>query len=70
MSNWLTLILFITSREIYSILKELKYTAVLLTINETQCVVLLLMSLRFMTHAQSFDFDELLPEKTPLNLGS
>ena len=46
----LSLILFNTSRGIYYIPKELKYTAIFLSINnETQCVSLLLLSSRLMT---------------------
>ena len=57
----LSLIFFNTSWGIYSIPKESKYTAVLLSLNDkTQCI----------TVAPSFILDKLFPEKTPLNLDS
>ena len=66
----LSLILVNTSRGIYSIPKESKYIARFLSINnETQCVPLLYLSLRFMTFAPSFILGKLFLEKTPLNLG-
>ena len=67
----LSLILFNTSRKIYSIPKESKYTAKFLSINnETQCVPLLFLSLRFMTYAPSFILGKLFLENTLLSLGS
>ena len=65
------MILFNNSRGIYSIPKESKYTVTFLSINnETQCVLLLFLSLRFMTHASSFILGKLFLEKTSLNLDS
>ena len=65
------LILFHTSCGIYSIPKESNYTAAFLSINsKNQCVLLLFLSLRFMTYAPSFVLGKLYLEKTPLNLGS
>ena len=53
----LLFILFNTYCGIYSILKESKYAAMLLSINnETECVALLLLSLRRMIYAQSFRY--------------
>ena len=50
-------ILFNTYCGIYSILKESKYAAMLLSINnETECVGLLLLSLRRMIYAQFFRY--------------
>ena len=50
----LSLILFNTSCGIYSVLKKSNYTAVSLSINnETQCVPLFCLSLRFITYALS-----------------
>ena len=63
--------LFNTSRGIYSIPKESKYTAVFLLINnETQCVPLIFLTLSFMSYAPSFILGKFFLEKTPLNLGS
>ena len=68
---YLPLILFNTSSGIYSISRELKYTAVCLSINnETQCVPLLCLSSRFITCTPSFILGKLALEKAPLNLGS
>ena len=51
----LSWILFNTSWGIYSIPKESKYTALILSINnETQYVALLFLSSTFMTYAPSF----------------
>ena len=62
--------LFNTSSGIYSIPKE-KYTTAFLSIsNETQCVPLLFLSLRFVTYSPSFILGKLFLEKTSLNLGS
>ena len=67
----LFLILFNTSQGIYSILKESKYTAKLLSIyNETQCDFLLFLSSKFITYAPSFILGKLFLEKIPLNPGS
>ena len=60
----LFLILFNTYCRIYSIPEESKYTAVFLSINnETQCVPLILLSLRFITYAPSFILGKLFFEK-------
>ena len=49
---------------------ESKYTVVFFSINnETQCVLLLCLSSRFMTYALPFILGKLSLEKTPLNLG-
>ena len=65
-----SLILFNTSRRVYSIPKEYKYTAVFVSINnETQCVPLLFLSPRFMIYAPFFILGNLFLENTPLNLG-
>ena len=69
----LSLIFFSTSLQlkIHSIPKESKYATVFLSIsNETQCVRLFCLSLRFMTYAPSFILGKLSLKKTPLNLGS
>ena len=51
----LSLILFNTSWGTYSISKGSKYTALFLSINnETECLPLLFLSLRFLTYALSF----------------
>ena len=60
------MVLFNTSRRIYSIPKEWKYT----TNNETQCVPLLFLSSRFITYASSFILGKLFLGKTILNLDS
>ena len=67
----LSLVLFNTSSELYSILKEWsKYTAVFLSINnETQCIPLLFSSVKFMTYAPSFILSKLSFEKMPINVG-
>ena len=60
-----------TSYGIYSMLKDSKYTAVLLLINnETQCFSLLYFSPTFMACAPHSMLGKLCLEKTPLNLGS
>ena len=67
----LSVIMFNTSWQIYSIPKESKCTAVfLLTNNETQCFSLLCLSLRFMKSASSFILGKISLEKTSLILGS
>ena len=51
----LFLVLFSISCGIYSIPKESKYTAIIMSINsETQCATLLFLSSRFMTWGPSF----------------
>ena len=63
----LSLILFNTVWGISSIPKESNYTPVFLSINnEIQCVLLLLLSLRFMTFVPSFIVGKLFFEKMPL----
>ena len=58
-------------KRIYSILKESKYAAVFMSINNgTRCVSLLFLSWRFFTYALSSILGKLSFEKTPLNLGS
>ena len=60
----LSLYLLNISKGIYSIPKDLKYIAVFLSINnETQCVILLFLSSRFMTYAPSFIAGKLFLEK-------
>ena len=55
---------------IYSTPKESKYTTVFLSINnETQCVPLLFLPLKFMTYTLSFVLGKLFLEKTPINTG-
>ena len=67
----LSLILFNISCEIYYIPKTSKYTAVFFSRNnETQCVSLFCLSLRFITYAPSFILGKLSLEKPPSNLGS
>ena len=62
----LSLILLKNSCRIYSIPKELKYTAVFPSINnETQCVPLLCLSSRFFTYVPSFILGKMSLEKTP-----
>ena len=62
----LYLVLFNTSRGIYSIPEESKYA----TNNETQCVPLLFLSSRFIIYASSFILGKLFLGKTILNLDS
>ena len=69
-SIYLSLIFLNTSRGIYSIPKESKYTALFLSIiNETQRFPLIFSSWRFITYTPSFILGKLFLEKTPLNLG-
>ena len=66
----LSLTLFNSFWNIYSIPKESKYTAKIFFINnETQCVFLLFLSSRFIAYAPSFILGKLFFEKTLLNLG-
>ena len=66
----LSLVFFNTYSNLYLIPKTLKYTAAFLSIiNESQCVPLLSLSSRFMTHTPSFVLGNLSLEKTLLNLG-
>ena len=66
----LSLILLNTSCAIFSFPKESKYTGVCLSINnETKCVPLLCLSLRFIAYVLYFILRKLSFEKTPLNLG-
>ena len=66
---YLSLILFDTFGVIHSIIKESKYTAVFLSINnETQCVPLLCLSSIYMTYAPSFILGKLSLEKMAINL--
>ena len=67
----LSLVLLNTSSVIYSILKESKYTADFLSINnETQCIPLLCLSSRLTTYTPSFTLVKLCFDKAQLNLGS
>ena len=66
----LFLILLDTSRGIYSISKESKYTVAFMSINnETQCTLFLCISSKFMTHAPSFILGKLSFEKTLFKFG-
>ena len=68
--NSLSLILFNTSWQIYSIIKESKYATKFLSIkNENQSVPSFYLSSIFITYASSFILGKLLIEKTSLNLG-
>ena len=67
----LSLILPNNSWGIYSIPKESKHTAAFLSINnETQCVPLFCLPLRFITYAPSFILRKLSFEKTQVNVDS
>ena len=66
----LYLLLFNTSRGIYSIPKESKSTALPPSINDKiQCVPLLFLSLTFIVYALSFLLGKMFLEKTPFNQG-
>ena len=65
----LSLILFNTSWGLYSIPKESKCTAALLSVNnEAQCVTLLYLSSRYIVYPLSLILCKLSIEKTSLNL--
>ena len=67
----LSLILFNSFWKIYSIPKESMHTTKIFLINnETQRVLLLFLSSRFIPFAPSFILGKLFFEKTLLNLGS